>query len=340
MWMNYIDLKYCSILSNKLEKFKVKSNTPYKSNFRCPICGDSQISKNKSRGWIVEKDNTAFFHCFNCGVSYSLRNFLKNIDVNLYNEYVIDTKIELPKPIKKVDDVSPTYIKNDFKKIGGILSSLKKVSQLSFDHPVKKYVIDRKIPTNQHYRLYYAPKFNKWVNTIIPNKLNPEKDEPRLVIPLFDENGHMFGLSGRSFNKSSLRYITIMIDESKPKLFGLDKVDFSKKYYIVEGPIDSLFLDNCIAMVGADGNSKGMSNPENAIYVFDNEPRNVDVVNRMSKVLNEGYKVCIWPSKIKSKDINDMILSGLTNADISLIIDVNSFEGLHGKLQLSQWRKC
>lgn len=336
--MNYIDMKYTNLLSVRLDRFKIKTYNPYKVNFRCPICGDSQVSKTKSRGWIVEKDNKALFHCFNCSRSLTLRNFLKQIDINLYNDYIIDTKIELgantiiQSPIDTIINKVP-----EFKKSESPLLKIKKISQLDVMHPAKKYIENRKIPHAKHYKLYYTPKFNAWVNTILPNKLNDKLDEPRLVIPFIDKEGILFGFTGRSFKKSGLRYITIMLDESKPKLFGLDSVDFNKRYYVVEGPIDSLFLDNSVAMAGADGSSDGLKNTNNAIFVFDNEPRNKEICNRMETMLDKGYKLCIWPDNLVDKDINDMILSGLKPQDI---IDSNTYSGLHGKLRLSYWRKC
>lgn len=342
--MNFIDLKYAGILSTRLDKFSVKSNSPYRANVRCPICGDSQKSKTKARGWILEKNNSAIYYCHNCGASMSMGNLLRAVQPALYDEYIVDRKLDKDlfkkeepkeKPLDKLLKKQPKFTKGN-----SPLLKIKKVSSLNFSHPVKKYIENRQIPASRHYKLYYAPKFNTWVNSIIPDKLPTERDEPRLVLPFIDESGDLFGFTGRAFDKKSLRYITIMLDESKPKVFGLDSVDFSKKYYVVEGPIDSLFLTNAVAMAGADGNLKGLSNVDNAVFVFDNEPRNKDVVARMERLLEAGHKVVMWPEKIVDKDINDMILSGLLQQDIELILDVNTYSGLEGKLKLSYWRKC
>lgn len=336
--MNYLDLKYVNLLSLRLERFTVKSLNPYRVNFRCPICGDSQQSQTKTRGWIVEKDNKALFHCFNCSTSLRLRNLLKSIDINLYNEYVVDTKLEqgIREEVKSPIDTIVHKVP-EFKKSSSPLLQIKKISQLKSDHPAKKYVEKRLIPSSVHYKLYYAPKFNTWVNTIIPDKLKADFDEPRLVLPFIDKSGNLFGFTGRAFGKSALRYITIMLDESKPKIFGLDKVNFNERYYIMEGQIDSLFIPNSVATGDAGGNNEGLDNLQNAVYVFDNEPRNKQIVNRMEKLLDAGYKLCIWPDKIVDKDVNDMILSGLNPKEI---IDQNIYSGLTGKLQLSYWRKC
>jgi transcription elongation factor Elf1 len=344
--MNLVDLKYSGILSTRLERFSIKSHTPYRANCRCPICGDSQKSKEKARGWILEKDNSALFYCHNCGASLSLRNFLKSVDPNLYNEYIVDIALEkgLGARQKKVEKVKPldklTMRAPKFTKANSPLKKIKKISSLNFDHPVKKYVQKRGIPANQQYKLYYAPKFEEWTNSLIPDKLPEKQVKPRLVLPFIDKKGNVFGYQGRAFDKHSIRYITIMLDEDMPKIFGLESVDFTRKYYVVEGPIDSLFLSNAVAMAGADNNTNGLENTDKAIFVYDNEPRNAEIVRRMEKALDAGHKVCIWPKNLLDKDINDIVLSGIKPADVQLIIDQNTYSGLEGKLQLSEWRRC
>lgn len=339
--MNYIDLKFVNLLSTRLERFSVKQTNPYRVNCRCPICGDSQKSKTKARGWFLEKDNSALYYCHNCAASMSLRNFLKFIDTNLYNDYIIDTSLD--KNVKRVETKPLDKLKQSpppFRRSGSQLLQIPKISQLNVTHKARKYVDNRRIPVSKHYKLYYASKFNEWVNSIIPDKLPKDRDEPRLVLPFIDDKGKMFGFQGRAFGSNSLRYITIMIDEDAPKVFGLDDIDFDQVYYVTEGPIDSLFLDNALAMAGADSNVMGLRNLENCVFVFDNEPRNKDIVSRMSRCIEDGYKVCIWPKNVVDKDINDMLLSGLSSADIKLIIDQNTQSGLTGRLALSYWRKC
>jgi transcription elongation factor Elf1 len=334
--VDFVDLQYAMMLSSRLNMFKVKSTHPYKINFRCPSCGDSQKSKHKARGWLLEDNKNTFrYHCFNCGASLGFRNFLKSVDQLVYNDYVTekfkqDAVSEKKQPL--IEFKKPT-----FKDIGH-LKALKKISQLKHDHPVRQYIDKRQIPTDQHYRLYYAPKFKTWINSILPNKFsNVEKDEPRLVLPFLDGNGKLFGVSARGFDPNGLRYITIMFDENKSKIFGLDKVDFTKTYFVVEGAIDSLFINNAIAMAGADGNISGLNNIENAIFVFDSEPRNTEIRKRMEKLIRQGHRVCIWPSNTPGKDINEMYLAGVRN--IEKIIKENTFSGLEGQLKLAAWRK-
>lgn len=334
--MNPIDYKFAMMLSNRLDRFSVKSTSPLKIQMRCPLCGDSQKSKNKARGWITEYKDSARFGCFNCGESVWLKDLIQRVDPNLADEYIMEgkldwmanngivtTKVEVDKP--------------EFKVIKDPLKGLKKISQLAHDHPVKLYVEKRQIPTSQHYRIFYAPKFNKFINSMIPDKLNAERDEPRLVLPLFNSKKQVIGFQGRSFKKDGLRYITIMIRDEL-KAYGLETVNMREDNYCVEGPIDSLFLENCWAMAGADvslGNN-------NTVYVYDNEPRNAEIVKRIERDINKDRKVVIWPEKMKTygKDINDYIINGLTSSQLHRIIDSNTHTGLMAKLKLTEWRKC
>jgi transcription elongation factor Elf1 len=335
--VDYVDLQYTMLLSSRLEKFKVKSTNPYKINFRCPVCGDSQKSRVKARGWLLEKNNSFHFYCHNCYASKTFKTFLKDVDNLVYNDYVTEkymknAKDDQPQPLDQLKSSKP-----DFKKYVNPLKTIKKISQLAFDHPVKQYIEKRQIPTSQHYRLYYAPKFMTWINTLIPNKFpNVVKDEPRLIIPFIDGEGKVFGLSARGFKPNGLRYITIMFEEV-PKVFGLDKVDFTKRYFVVEGAIDSMFLSNAVAMAGADGNVSGLKNPENAIFVFDSEPRNKEIHKRMEKIIRDGYSICIWPSNMPGKDINEMVLNGMT--DIEKVLLDNTYKGLEANLKMMSWKK-
>ena len=106
-------------------------------------------------------------------------------------------------------------------------------------------------------------------------------DHPRVVLPFFDVNMKMFAFQGRAFGKEEPRYITIKLQENKRRIFGLEKLDISNKVYVVEGPIDSLFLPNCIAVAGADMKLE----LKNAVYIFDNEPRNKQIVDKIQQLI-------------------------------------------------------
>ena len=283
------------------------------------------------------------FYCHNCHASMQFGNFLKMIDPELHKEYVQEKFID--KNTTRVEDSKPDITRFEKPKFitESPLKDLKKISQLPWDHPAKKYVLNREIPSRQHAKLFFVPRFKKWVNKFIPDKFDlTTDDEPRLIIPLIDKNKNCFGIQGRSFKPDGIRYITIIFDESIPKVFGLDDADFSKTLYVTEGPFDSMFLPNAIAMAGSDGvNVVDSFNIDRGrvVFVYDNEPRNKDIVRIMDKVIDRGYNVCFWPDSISQKDINEMVMGGMKPDDIKHVIDSNTYNGLQAKMKMTTWRK-
>lgn len=341
-----IDYKYANLLSGRLTGFKISKTNPYLANFKCPLCIDQTTRKKKA--YIFQGDKCFIFKCHKCAVSTNLGQFLKRHHPDLYSEYTFEEFTEKTGQDRVSAEPDPilNYTKPKYE-TSGTLKGIKRISQLAHNHPAKKYVEKRLIPTEAHARLYFVKNFTAWINTLLPGKYKevPEED-PRLVMPLIDRKGNMFAVQGRALTKKqTMRYITIRFDEGVPKLFGLDKVDPNRRVYVVEGPIDSLFLPNAIALAGSECDVDSIleytgTTKERLIHVLDNEPRNVNIHNRMYDLMDAGYQVCIWPSYIKEKDINAMIKDGGMNAaDVQLIIDNNLFTGLMGRLQMASWVK-
>ena len=341
--MDWLDTKYANMLSLRLERFKRVNNN---FNFRCPVCGDSKKNKSKTRGWILSDNTKARFYCHNCSASMSFPKFLKYIDHGMYFEYIKERMLDKSGGSvirEKKPDFTVTMKKPEFVKNTG-LASLKKISSLPTNHPAKVYIQSRCIPPEAHHKLFYAPKFASWVNSQLPDKMRGMKDEPRLIIPFLDENNQLFGFQGRSFRKDDdLKYITILLDESKPKMFGLDTVDPNKTVYAFEGPIDSLFIPNSVASAGGRIDTNLLLTSllkSNIVRVYDNEPRNKETIQKMESAIDLGYKIVIWPEHIKEKDINDMILSGSSSSVIKNILDMNIYNDLAAKLKLTTWKKA
>lgn len=340
----WIDQKYASLMGTQLEQFKVTKNNPYNARFRCNVCGDSQNNKYKTRGYLYELSGHLNVKCHNCGYSASFSKYLQQYNPNLYTEYKVEC-------MKEKGEVPQTFIpditKFSSRRIDHFdpFKELKKISQLSPNHPAKKYVVTRMIPSHTHYRIYYSDTYMHWVNQIIPDKFSEgalKHDGPRIVLPFIDANGYVFGCTGRALDKNDkVRYSTIIFDDTKQKIFGMDTIDRSKqKVYIVEGPIDSLFLDNCVAMAGSDVQLEHVADKDKLVVVYDNEPRNAEIVKKINKAIEKGFMVCIWPDNLEQKDINDMVTSGAYSAAvIQHIIDQNTFQGLAAKLRLQQWNK-
>jgi len=324
--MDHVDAKFIGFVSSRLEKFKrVKPNL---YNFRCPVCGDSKKNRNKTRGYIYSVKTNTNFKCHNCGASMSFNNFLKHIDPTIHKQYTLEKfkeghsgrnfvveepefHFETPKFKTKID--------------------LPKASE----NPVaSEYLISRKLDPN---KFYYAEKFKEFVNSKKQTFESTKYDEPRIIIPLYYEQ-NLIGIQGRSLdfgNPKSVKYITVMFNDDAPKIYGLDQIREGTSVYVTEGPFDSTFIRNSIAMCGADADVSrwGISNP---VWIYDNEPRNREITNRISKTIDAGYSVVIWPSGICEKDINDMVLSGL---DVQSVIESNTYSGLEAKLKFNTWKR-
>ena len=339
--MDWIENKYLMAVSGRLEKFKRKSGNVF--NFRCPICGDSETHKGKTRGYIYEKKGKSLFHCHNCTATMSLPNFIKTIDQVMYNEMQLE-KLRGEKTPEQTEFESfvekmkkPVFLKS------GPLKGLKKVSQLSPDHRVKKLVDSRKIPTPYHAKLFSCPNFRNFTNSLIPDKFDTEslqRDETRLLIPFFDANKNVHAYQGRALGQSAVKYITIVLDESVPKVYGLDTANFDRNVYVLEGPIDSMFVPNSIATAGGDLVSAISSFPKDKlVIVYDNEPRSRDTIKKLDKAIMQGYNIVIWPENLEHKDINDMVLAGLSSEFIAHIMKTNTYKDLAAKLALTRWSK-
>lgn len=334
----WLETKYINLISNQFSVFKRKTDKLY--NVRCPDCGDSRKNKLKARGYFFERDAKWFYKCHNCGYSATLVSFMKKHTPQQYKEYLVDT-------VREGETKGELYAKPQIPKssLYGTkqLKLVTKVSSLYHSHLAKNWIVDRKIPNKYHAQLFYTDNFTKFTNTLIPDKLAYIKNDKRIIIPLIDERNNLFGMQGRALYESKLRYITILLDESRPKVFGLNNVDKSKKVYVFEGPFDSMFVDNSLAVCGSDiiQALSGVKNliKENIVIVYDNEPRSSIINKKIDTAIDSGYNVVIWPQNVKQKDVNDMITHGMTEANLKLMLDVNTYKGLNAKLALTAYRK-
>ena len=233
-------------------------------------------------------------------------------------------------PVPKFDFPKPLF-KQEPEKV-----DLESIAVLNKEHPARKYLeVGRKFPAKSLEDLYYCNNFKEWTNQQKQTFDSVDNDEPRIIIPL-RYNGTLIGYQGRSLlPKSKIKYITIMLEEDAPKIYGLDNINKNETVYVTEGPFDSLFLRNSIALCGADGDV-GKWGISSCVWIYDNEPRNRDIVRRISDTIDRGERVVIWPSNIQEKDINDMFLSG---HDVKKLIELNIYQGLKAKLKLQTWKR-
>ena len=322
--MDLVDSKYIGLVSSRLQKFKKVKPDLY--NFRCPICGDSQKHKNKARGYIYVVKNNTNYKCHNCGASLSLNNFLKTIDTTLHKQYTLE-KFKEGHTGKGfvVEEPEFTFKKPVFRK----KLDLPKATENFY---AKEYLEERKLNPE---KFYFTDKFKEWTNTKKQTFDSTYMDEPRIIIPMYDREKNLIGFQGRSLTHNSVKYITVMLNDDSPKLYGLESIDEEKPIYIVEGPFDSTFVENSVAMCGSDVDIRSFGWGDH-IWVLDNEPRNREIVNRIAKLIDRGEKVVIWENNIIEKDINDMILAG---HDVMSMLKSNTYSGLEAKIKFNTWKK-
>tara|TARA_R100000008_G_C3584899_1_gene171438 strand:- start:144 stop:1196 length:1053 start_codon:yes stop_codon:yes gene_type:complete len=346
----YIDKKFINLVSAQLERFSWKKNDL--ANCRCPICGDSKKNKAKARGYFYQKGNDFFYKCHNCGAGHSLYRFLEMVSPLLMKDYSIERwksgengRSNYIEPEK--EDMIGIKSKPKFKPIPKLLENLPRIKDLDKNHPAYKFVKLRKIPEKFYNILYYTDDFGSFQTKLDLEAMAVGKEE-RLIIPFFNKNNDLVAAQGRLLSMDSeanarktARYITVKADKSIDRLwYGMWRADPRKRVYVVEGPLDSLFIPNTIAMVGAGAIEKvhPRFDSSDIIYALDNEPRNKQIVNYMERLIEKKCSICIWPDNIKEKDINDMIYTR-SHKEIKSIIDQNIYSGLEAKLKLMKWRK-
>lgn len=333
----YTQRLFADQIGARLEFFRVQSYSPYRANFRCPICGDSQKNKFRKRGYFIEETDSLIFYCHNeCG-SMSFERFMKDYYGDIYTSYKFDLfrsmKFNNYEPeIKQID-------KNNVR-----LNDIE--LQKAVDIPAAvAYLKGRKIPEWALEDIFFTDHFHRYVNEIIPDKF-PEsledKIEPRIILPMRGYDKKIFGIISRSLDiQSESRYLTIKFDEESPKIFGLDRMSRDRIVYVTEGPIDSFFVDNCIALAGTDGNPDNIfSSKSDYVMILDNQPRSESIIKKYQMYMDRGCQMFIWPFRNTNKDINDWLIK--ENIEISKLNDIikqNTFNGLKLKIRFNDWKK-
>jgi len=330
--MFWVDKKYLRLVSSRFRNSSWKNEELL--NHSCPYCGDSEKNSHKARGYHFKMKETYIYKCHNCGVSKPFGKFLKEQDSSMWKQYAVEkfykkdptfTNVVVPK--------TKVVFKDDpLKKVGCISAVEAKEATDYLNH--------RQIPKDKWDDLYYIENCQSLSLLDYKYKDRVFGNDPRLILPFYSRQGKLIGVSGRALNNNKLRYLTLKFDDQESLIYGLRTVDYNKKVYVTEGPIDSLFLPNAIAVAGSDFSKlKSYVPTEQAVVVFDNERRNSELIKKMSQIIDDGFEICFWPKHIKQKDINDMILNGLSANVVEQTINENKFSGLSAKMALSDWSK-
>ena len=337
----YIDRKFLLLVSSRLERFAQKKDDLY--NFRCPFCGDSRKNKSKARGYIFRKGNDYFYTCHNCNLGTSFSKFLNHIDAGTHKQYVMERYVS-------GENGSSNYVKPTFDNVKGLafskfsekpkLSYLKNIAELDESHYAREYIQNRRLPESVWSEIFFTENYKQFIDTNFPEHSKdkiPEDD--RIVLFYKNRNGDITNVSGRAIGESKIRYVTVKVSDEK-KVFGLDRVNTNEKTYVFEGQFDSLFIPNSLA--SGDSNLCGIGDvlsKENIVLVYDNEPRNRELVKEIDRAIQSGFNICIFPDSLPGKDVNEMVLNGMTIEQIKNIIDENTVNDLQAKLRFVTWKK-
>ena len=338
----FIDRKYLGMLSHKLERYTQKNADLY--NFRCPFCLDSQKNRSKARGYIYRKGNDYFFRCHNCSVSISFQNFLKELDGTAYKQYTLER-------YSSGESGHSNYKKPTFDNLRGntfarLVTNKKRlniqsIADLPENHYAKEYIKNRCIPTKFWSEIYFTETFKDFLDLEFPDHgkdMLPNDD--RIVLLYTNEDGDITNVAGRALSDNKMRYITVKITDEK-KVFGLHRMSRKDRVYVFEGQFDSFFIPNSVA--SGDSNLCGVGTVLvdcDVVLVYDNEPRNKEIVKQVNKAIEEDFKVCLFPESIPYKDVNDMIMGGMSTDVLKTIIDSNTSQGLAAKMKFITWKKC
>ena len=338
-----VEIKYIGLISHRLRNFKRKND--YVWNFSCPLCGDSKKNPLKARGYVYKKGNNLFYSCKNCGAGTSIGKLIESMDGSLYKEYILERykngesgHTNVAKPTFIIP--SPRFDKLDKEKV---FEHAEWCDKLPDEHFCKVYLTKRQIPNNIYDKLLFTQHYKKFIDALVPNHGKKLVDDARLIIPFYDEYNNLIAVSGRALETSdkTLRYITIRTNDSEEKLvYGMDRLNIHETVKIVEGPIDSLFLKNCVA--SGDANLLSVANKisaVNKVLIYDNESRNKDIVKMMQDAIISDQLIVVWPDTIGAKDINEMVMSGISQDEIESIISSNTFKGLQAQVKFNMWKK-
>lgn len=322
------DRKFVALLGMYLDRFKEIG--PDTWNFRCPVCGDSKENPNRARGYVYSKGNRLVFHCHNCGHHSGVYGLLQHTNSQLAGEYAIENFVNKYEPVKfeyhMPTQIIPVPTQNDI--------NLPSIASLPSTHPAVEYMNSRKIPASKFDELYYADDFKDFVSKKSPITDKVKVSDSRIVIPIRNRQHKLIGFQGNLIPpQTGPRYYSIRLIQ-EDLIYGLDKVDESEQVYVVEGTYDSMFIPNAVAAMTS---ALERVNIHDAVYVWDNEPYNPEIIQFMKKAIFHDRKIVIWPTSPTSKeDINSMVLNGV---DPLKVIRDNTFQGPRAVLEFDKWRK-
>jgi len=342
------DEKFLLLVSNRLQNFKKKK--AHEWNFRCPLCGDSERNRHKARGYIYAKRDILFYKCHNCSVALPFAALLKRLDRQAFDEYLLESLQDGQEPkqsLQAAPEPHSSPIKGDQshpvdKLLVPTLAACR-ASQSAL-HEVYRYAVEiRKLPESALTRLNATNKAHTWLLPLVGEEKAAKvaDDITYLVQPFCLPNGAWYGAQLRMLERKE--YLTFRWSNEPLKMFGLEAWNPNALTYVVEGPIDSLFIPNCISPCGSDlltgvqevENQGLMDKRAERVYVWDNEPKNPQVRHHIQTAIRLKEPVVIWRGDWE-KDINDMVRAG---KNVLKEIEKRTFKGTAAQVEFDSWAR-
>lgn len=275
-------------------------------NAECPVCKEGKSSGRSRRLFFFPLKN--YLYCHNCSKSWKPFEWVKEV-----------TSLTVPEILKKnkqksqITSEQPLVVvpTNTQEAVSIVLEDLPQDSidltdtaQLNFyqDNEVvklaAKYCCERRLisAVNTCHKFYIS--------------LTDKVHKNRLIIPFF-VNGKISCYQSRALDKKQFpKYLTKFGEKD---VFGLDNINSEIPYvFIFEGPIDSMFVQNGVAIASLTATEHQHKQLTaligyELIYVFDNDENNQQTSNKIEKHIKDGKTVFIWPTEFNNfKDFNEV----------------------------------
>jgi hypothetical protein len=333
-----LERKYLLLVADRLEGFKQKSGNLWQA--RCCYCGDSQKNKKHAHLYVYEKNGNLFVKCQRCGFGTTVPKLVERLDDRLYSQMRLESLSLTDKPSRSEPSLPASASVKPVFRDDEVLRGMTRVSRLPDEHPVRRLVLQRRIPSRFHHDLYHCPAFMAHTNALRPGKFSKaslKRDEARLVIPVRDAAKRIVGYQGRVLGKRQPKYITIALADA-PMLFGLERLDSSRTFYALEGPFDSMFAGNAVATCGGDIAAAVRDLPrERAVVAYDCERRHPQTVAKMERAIDGGFGIVVWPRSFEHKDLNEAVMSGWSVDRLQAMLEQSTYRGLAARAALSDW---
>lgn len=333
----------------------LRETTSDKFECKCIVKGCESKQNLRKAGFFWSSTKESYiYHCFKCGTTLQLNQFLKEyfrdeyLSLKVYGRELVDNHVEIPS-LKIENSEIKHFIVELFK--SKQIVPLKEVK----DVDVWTYVKGRLIPESMYSRLYFTNNFFN-INTQIKNMLNSSKqfemregEDKRLMWMFKTITNDVVALQGRRMDKMEPRYLISRFNSDDNRLIGgIEFININDPVYITEGYVDSLFLPNAVSLNGLHLPSiKYILDDlkcKDVVVVFDNEPDNDQIKHNIKELVemsfnHPGLRVCLFPKELRSigKDINDYIKSGMNQTEILNTINNNCYSGSSLKVRSVFW---